>query len=110
MDRVVLSNQEIGIKESLKKYIPIICTDTVKSRSLLQEQIDEMYKYRSDYIHHGECAVGIGCEKLCSYNFIVFNLIIVLIELRERFKTLKELRDHIDEQILSVKLNLQKEE
>ena len=103
MDGIVLSNQEVGVKESLKKYIPVILTDKKETRSHLQKLLEEMYKLRSDYIHHGENVKNIDSSKLIEYNFVVFNLITILIELRNSYNTLDELRQHIDDLFLSVK-------
>lgn len=101
LDMIVLSSPEVGIKESLKKYIPILVTDDISKRKEIIQDLETMYKCRSEYIHYGK-KCSIDSRSLFSYNTIVCSVIIVLMEERKKYTTKEDLRNHIDELFLTV--------
>lgn len=101
LDMIVLSSPEVGIKESLKKYIPILVTDDITKRKKIILDLETMYKCRSEYIHYGK-KCSIDSQSLFSYNTIVCSVIIILMEERKKYTTKEALRNHIDELFLSV--------
>ena len=110
MDSLMLKDNEVSIKDTLRKYIPIIITNDTKRREQIKKHLNNMYEIRSQYIHH-------MCEKkllvkdvYCLYR-IVFTLLLVLINNSMRYKSMKEIIGMIDKKIDDViidesKLNL----
>ena len=103
LDAAVLKNSEVGIKESLKKYMPILVTEDLKKRESVQETIEKMYGIRSDYIHRGKEG-KIEVEDIVEMNLMVFFTIMRFLQLRTTYKTPEMLLDTIDKLQLSVHL------
>ena len=103
LDAAVLKNSEVGIKESLKKYMPILVTEDLKKRESVQESIEKMYGIRSDYIHRGKEG-KIEVEDIVEMNLIVFFTIMRFLQLRTTYKSPEMLLDTIDKLQISVHL------
>lgn len=101
MDSIILSDNKVGIKESLTKYIPFIITQPGSFRERIKNSVSKMYDLRSKYIHHGD-STDVTCDELAEYNGIVYCLIVRLIVLRTNFPSIKDLQDHIDRTIMNI--------
>ena len=103
MDAAILKDNEAGIKESLKKYIPILVSEDLEMREKVQDTLDLMYSIRSEYIHHGK-EVKVEFQEIMDLNIIVISTIIHFLQLRSTFDSPKMVLDAIDHLLLSVHL------
>lgn len=101
LDAIVLSDNEIGIKESLKKYVPILISNDLEQRKDLKKTINEMYEVRSQYIHHGK-ELGITTEQISRYSGNVYCTLARLIQLRKEYKTIKEILSVVDNKMMGI--------
>ena len=101
LDAIVLSDNEIGIKESLKKYVPIFISNDLDQRKDLKKTINEMYEVRSQYIHHGN-ELDITTEQISRYSGNVYCTLVRLIQLRKEYKTIKEILSIVDNKMMGV--------
>jgi hypothetical protein len=101
LDAIVLSDNEIGIKESLKKYVPILISNDLEQRKELKKTINEMYEVRSQYIHHGK-ELGITTEQISRYSGNVYCTLARLIQLRKEYKTIKEILSVVDNKMMGI--------
>lgn len=101
LDSFVLTSTEVAIKESLKKYIPILITTDPKSRKQAKDIINEMYSIRSNFIHHGE-GKYISDKQMSLYNYFVFRTIQAYLVKSREYKELKDLYKDIDQKLDSV--------
>ena len=101
MDSIILPDNSAGIKESLKQYIPYLITKPGNSREHIKDNINKVYEIRSKYIHHGGYS-NVSNQELAEYNYIVYSLIVRLIDLRTKFHSVKELQDYIDGTIANI--------
>lgn len=101
LDAIVLSDNEIGIKESLKKYVPILISNDLEQRKDLKKTINEMYEVRSQYIHHGK-ELGITTGQMSRYSGNVYCTLARLIQLRKEYKTIKEILSVVDNMMMGV--------
>lgn len=104
MDSLMLKDNEVSIKDTLRKYIPIIITNDIKVRNQIKKHLNNMYDIRSQYIHH-------MCEKkllvkdvYCLYG-IVFSLLLMLVKNSMKYKSMKEIIGMIDKKIEEVIIN-----
>jgi len=103
LDAAILKDNEAGIKESLKKYIPILVSDNLDMRKKVQDTLDLMYSVRSGYIHHGkECKVEF--QEIMDLNIIVMSTIMRFLQLRSTYDSPKMIIEAIDKLQLSVHL------
>ena len=103
LDAAILKDNEAGIKESLKKYIPILVSDNLDMRKKIQDTLDLMYSVRSGYIHHGkECKVEF--QEIMDLNIIVMSTIMRFLQLRSTYDSPKMIIEAIDKLQLSVHL------
>lgn len=103
LDSLVLTDSEAGIKESLKKYIPIIISEDKDQRLEFKKVLDDMYSNRSQYIHRG-IEVHISDETMVKYTNVVFSSIYGYLIRASKYKTIKELCNEIDSLFMSVNL------
>lgn len=104
LDAAVLKNSEVGIKDALKKYLPILVSDDLKMRESVQDTIEKMYGIRSDYIHHGKDDEKMDSKEIIELNIIVFSTIMRFLQLRTKHKSTKMIIEAIDNLQLSVHL------
>ncbi|MBO7267207.1 MAG: hypothetical protein J6V12_05530 [Bacteroidaceae bacterium] len=102
LDSLILVDENIGIKQSLKRYVPLIISDIPDIRKIIRNNIEKMYEIRSQYIHHRKTEIKISKRKKHEYNNIVFNLLteFVIMANSEKYKTARDVIKKID-----VKLN-----
>ena len=98
LDTLILVDDNVEIKQSLKRYVPIIISNTPNIRKTIRDDIDVMYKIRSQYIHHRKTGIKITKRKKHEYNYIVFKLLteFVIIANAEKYKTVKDVLKKID--------------
>ena len=101
LDAIVLSDNEIGIKESLKKYVPILISNDLEQRKDLKKAINEMYEVRSQYIHHGK-ELRISTDQISMYSGNVYCTLARLIQLRKEYKSIKEILSVVDNKMMGV--------
>lgn len=102
LDTLILVDENIGIKQSLKRYVPIIISDIPDIRKIIRNDIEKMYEIRSQYIHHRKTEIKISKRKKHEYNYIVFKLLTEFVVMANagKYKTVKDVLKKID-----VKLN-----
>ena len=110
MDSLMLKDNEVSIKDTLRKYIPIIITNDTKRREQIKKHLNNMYEIRSQYIHH-MCEKKLLVKDVYGLYGIVSTLLLVLINNSMRYKSMKEIIGMIDKKIDDViidesKLNL----
>lgn len=101
LDSLILLDEKESIKQALKKYVPLIVTDTPEKRQSINKHIEKMYDIRSQYIHHRNTKGNITRKDLFNYSVIVFNLItqLVIFANRNKYKTMKDIITVIDKKI-----------
>jgi len=101
MDSLILLDEKESIKQALKKYIPLIITDTLEMRQAINKNIEKMYDIRSKYIHHRNTKENITRKELFNYSVIVFSLItkLVIFANSNKYKTMKDIITVIDKKI-----------
>ena len=101
LDSLILVNNQDSIKQSLRKYVPLIITDNVENRKTIREHIDKMYDIRSQYIHHRKTDNIITEVDMFHYNVIAFNLItqLVLIANSGKYKRMDEIIKAVDKKL-----------
>lgn len=101
MDSLILLDEKESIKQALKKYIPLIVTDTPEKRHIINKSIEKMYDIRSQYIHHRNTKENITRKELFNYSVIVFSLItqLVIFANSNKYKTMKDIITVIDKKI-----------
>ena len=101
LDSLILLDEKGSIKQALKKYVPLIVTDTSENRQFIKKNIEKMYDMRSKYIHHRNTKENITRKDLFNYSVIVFTLItqLVIFANRNKYKTMKEIIKVIDDKI-----------
>ncbi len=103
LDAAILKDNEAGIKESLKKYIPILVSEDLTMRETVNQTLELMYSVRSDYIHHGKEA-KVEFQEIIDMNIIVLSTIIRFLQLRHTYESPKMIIKAIDKLQLSVHL------
>lgn len=101
LDAAILKDNEAGIKESLKKYIPILVSEDLTMRETVKQTLELMYSVRSDYIHHGK-EVKVEFQEIIDLNIIVLSTIIRFLQLRSTYESPKMIIKAIDKLQLSV--------
>lgn len=104
LDAMILSDNEVGIKESLKKYVPILISNDLEQRKDLKKTISEMYDVRSQYIHHGK-ELSITNEQISKYSGNVYCTLARLVQLHKRYKSIKEILSDVDDKMMGVLLD-----
>lgn len=103
LDAAILKDNEVGIKESLKKYTPILVSEDLEMRKKVQDTLDLMYSVRSEYIHHGK-EVKVEFQEIMDLNIIVISTIIRFLQLRSAYESPNMIIKAIDKLQLSVHL------
>lgn len=103
LDAMILSDNEVGIKESLKKYIPVLISDNLEQRKEWKNSINEMYDNRSQYIHHGK-EPKISQSQIVRYSGIVYCTLARLIGMRKKYKSVKEIQSDLDDMMMGVSI------
>lgn len=101
LDTLILVDENVGIKQSLKRYVPIIISDVPNIRNIIRNDIEEMYKIRSQYIHHRKTKIKISPQKKYKYNYIVFQLLtgLVVIANAKKYSTMSAIIKMIDKKL-----------
>ena len=104
LDTLILTDDNVEIKRSLKKYVPIIIADVPVNRDEIRRTIDDMYKIRSQYIHHRKMDIIIKKSRLHQYQMLIFNLITDLVRIanKQKYVTMKDIMKTIDAKLDSV--------
>lgn len=103
LDAMILSDNEVGIKNSLKKYIPVLISDNLEDRKEWKNTINEMYDFRSQYIHHGK-EPKISPNQIVRYSGIVYCTLARLIGMRKKYKSVKEIQSDLDDMMMGVSI------
>lgn len=103
LDAVILSDTEVGIKESLKKYIPVLISDNLGQRKEWKNSINEMYDHRSQYIHHGK-EPKTAQSQVARYSGIVYCTLARLIGMRKKYKSVKDIQSDMDDMMMGVSI------
>lgn len=103
LDAIILSDNEVGIKESLKKYIPVLISDNLEQRKEWKKSINEMYDIRSQYIHHGK-EPKISPNQIVRFSGIVYCTLARLIGMRKKYKSVKEIQSDLDDIMMGVSI------
>ena len=101
LDALVLSDNETGIKESLKKYVPIWISNDLEQRKDLKKTINNMYDVRSQYIHHGK-ELTLTNDQIRSYSMCVYCSLARLVHLRKRYKSITEILSDMDDKTMGI--------
>ena len=100
---MILSDNEVGIMESLKKYIPVLISDNLEQRKEWKNSINEMYDHRSQYIHHGK-EPKTAQSQVARYSGIVYCTLARLIGMRKKYKSVKEIQSDLDDMMMGVSI------
>lgn len=98
LDSLTLIDDNVGIKQSLKRYVPIIISDVPNIRNVVRNNIEVMYKIRSQYIHHRKTETKITKREKYEYNYIVFRLLTEFVVMANagKYKTVRDVLKKID--------------
>ena len=95
LDAAVLKNSEVGIKDSQKKYIPILIAEDGELRDIMRNTLDRMYEIRSNYIHHGK-EETIKPKDILELNMFITSIILRFIQLRTKYDSTNKILSEID--------------
>ena len=101
LDAVALKDAEVGIKESIKKYIPILVVPKGDSRKIVKDNINKMYDIRSQYIHHAKKNTFTQ-KDLYSLQCTVFLLIRRMIIDAKKHESMREILQEIDDKFMGI--------
>jgi hypothetical protein len=98
LESLILRNTDVGILDSLCKYIPKIVSKNLEERKKVQKGLKEMYAIRSAYIHHGKRR-EINLNELKMLQIYLRTMILKFCILSAKYKTKNSILAAIDEAI-----------
>ena len=101
LDTIALKDTEVGIKESIRKYIPILVAPIGNKRKIAQDIISKMYDIRSQYIHHAK-KNPFTERDLYALHWTVFLLIRRMIIETNNHNSMKEILQEIEDKFMSI--------
>jgi Apea-like HEPN len=99
IETLLLQNQTEPIQSNVGLRLAFLTESKPQKRKNVKETINEAYKLRSSYIHHG--IISEDWELLKDLQHIIWTAIMNALFSVDRFKTSKEFLDHIEQVILS---------
>ncbi|WP_367392884.1 hypothetical protein [Lewinella sp. LCG006] len=98
LESLTLKNSEVGILESMKKYLPKILTKDTEQREQIQKDLSDLYKVRSQYMHHG-IKSEIDLQKLRRLQLYLRGAILRYLEMSKDYKDKEGILNAIDDAI-----------
>jgi len=99
IETLLLQNETEPIQSNVGLKLAFLTESEPQKRKHVKEIINKAYKFRSSYIHHGK--INEDWELLKDLQYIIWAAISNALFSVNRFKTLKEFFDFIDNMILS---------
>lgn len=98
LESLTLKDSDVGILDSMKKYLPKILSKDVEQRKQIQRDLSDLYIVRSQYMHHGK-RNEIDIEKLRRLQLYLRTAILRYLEMSKDYKDKGEILSAIDEAI-----------